>query len=111
MNLPVEWGIFLGLLTAGAGWWVLLRGVRPPRRGFTPRCRRCEYRLTGISEIRACPECGALLIPANIAFGHRRPRPWLVALGVIVLVSGLAVAVRGSIRVVLRVDWHRLLGS
>lgn len=54
-----------------------------------PHCARCSYQLTGRTEAKVCPECGAPLGPGRIVLG-RALRRWPVALtaALLVLIAG-----------------------
>jgi hypothetical protein len=72
----------LGLLLLAFGLW-------PRRRGDTPYCRKCGYRLTGLTSER-CPECGRLLADDGVVHGEVRRKPLLAVLSIFLLIlSGL----------------------
>ncbi|GMU22392.1 MAG: hypothetical protein AMXMBFR13_24780 [Phycisphaerae bacterium] len=96
--------VSLCLLVALAplGLVLLKQGLWPPRRGTTPRCRRCEYNLTGLT-IDRCPECGTTLGLDQIVHGERHRSPGRVVLGVVCLLPLMAT----SVLVVRGIRWYR----
>lgn len=63
-------------------------GVRRRRSGTEPRCRKCDYDLTGLTPLR-CPECGAdTSAPGAIARGRRIRAHRTLALGILALLLG-----------------------
>ncbi len=71
-----------------AGVFIVAVGLRHRRRGTEPRCRKCEYELTGLSAAR-CPECGSdISTPIGVVKGHRVRRRRLLILGIALLVLG-----------------------
>jgi hypothetical protein len=77
---------------------------RPRRVGTNPHCHRCNYLLHGIASER-CPECGATLSPAAIAYGERRRRRAPLIVGFSLLALWAAFTWGGSSRLQ-NVDWY-----
>lgn len=77
---------------------------RQRRVGTNPHCRRCNYLLHGINSER-CPECGAMLSPAAIAYGeqHRRRAP--LVLGFTLLALWIVFA-WGGLNRLRSIDWY-----
>ncbi len=95
--------ILLALLFAGVGAGLVIRGGWPRRRGTEPRCRACDYNLTGLTSDR-CPECGATLTSAAVVHGVRRRRPVMIATGVLLLL----LSVVALVPVAQNIDWYAL---
>ena len=53
--------------------FLLVRGLRGRWVGGEPRCRRCNYQLTGVESGR-CPECGLQFTEHTVARGVRKRR-------------------------------------
>ena len=93
-----EVGIGLGInvlllvLVALGGLVLVMLGLRGRRLGSEPRCRVCEYNLTGLTSDR-CPECGATLSPTSVAYGVRCRNRIAIVAGVVVLAFTLGVLV------------------
>lgn len=61
-----------------------LRGVRIDR---APICKRCGFDLSGLGRSPGnCPECGKYLRTGDVRYGHRRRRPRMIWVGVLLLV-------------------------
>lgn len=80
-------------LVAALGGALLVLGWRGRRIGEVPRCRGCEFDLTGLGEnVSSCPECGRSITTARgVVIGTRRKLGWMMAVGAFVLVAGLLV--------------------
>jgi hypothetical protein len=78
----------LALLAAGVT--MLALGLRGRRTDDHPICRRCGFDLHGLTNPRACPECGHLLDAASIRMGNRRMRWGLAGAGMVLLLILLA---------------------
>lgn len=86
-------------------WWC----VRGRRVGDEPRCKGCEYNLTGLGSNR-CPECGATLRddldrPLGIVHGRRKRSPVWVTVAVVVLLFSGTVFVASLSR--MNINWLR----
>jgi hypothetical protein len=84
----MTWGaivVAVGLLAAGVA--LLVRGVRGRRIDDHPLCRRCGFDLIGLpAGAERCSECGAdVRRPRAIRIGHRRRRPGVVVLGIVLI--------------------------
>lgn len=77
---------------------------RQRRVGNNPHCRRCNYLLHGINSDR-CPECGAMLSPAAIAYGERCRRRAPLVVGFTILALWIAFA-WGGLNRLQSVDWY-----
>jgi len=77
---------------------------RQRRVGNNPHCRRCNYLLHGINSDR-CPECGAMLSPAAIAYGERCRRRAPLLVGFTILALWIAFA-WGGLNRLQSVDWY-----
>ena len=101
--------VLSGLLAVG-GAWLTLRSLFPKRQGGTPFCRKCRYNLTGIdlqSPEARCPECGAFLSFAKaVTVGERHVRARRLAMGVIILLFGLAPLVGLAAATLYQLDWY-----
>ena len=96
------WGIALigALLVAGL---LLIRiGFRSRRRGSTPRCRTCEYDLTGLVSDR-CPECGTVITIESKVYGERYRRPVLGVIGLLLIV----LATLPLLKPVQQINWYQ----
>ena len=101
------WAVPLAVLSL-LGLVLAVVGVRGRRVGTHPTCGRCGFDLYGGTLAGGrCNECGRELVGRRaVRIGHRRRRPWLVALGVVALLPGLlAVGVMGYI-LAAGVDWQ-----
>ena len=85
------------------GLVLLKKGLRPPRLGSMPHCRKCDYNLTGLTSDR-CPECGQELAERAIVQGQRQRRPGMVLAGVVCLLPACLVIVQ----ILREVDWYEL---
>jgi hypothetical protein len=92
------------------GALLTLRGLRPPRSGDTPYCRKCGYNLTGRDRTAAlarCSECGAELAgPRAVILGERHVRRGLTVAGLICLLLGLTPLTVVIVDTVRKVDWY-----
>lgn len=96
---PFLW--LLAAVLAVGGLALLWFGIWPRRRGVEPRCRGCDYNLTGnVSE--RCPECGRTLGPHAIVHGTRRKRPWRIGIGVLLLLLAGGTTVPNFVQI----DWY-----
>lgn len=91
----------LAAVLASGGLALLWFGFWPRRRGTEPRCRGCNYNLTGNTSER-CPECGRVLRPNAIVHGTRRKRPWRIGGGVLLLL----LAVTAAMPNLMRINWY-----
>jgi hypothetical protein len=98
---PTEWAWIAGILGV-LGCLLIWRGWRVRRRGETPRCRKCDYNLTGLTSDR-CPECGLSLETGALVHGERYRRWWWAVLGVVFM----ALAGVCLIKPVQQIDWYR----
>src|SRR5687767_12290628 len=103
--LVILCAIVLPLAVGGwTGAWIVRRGLAR-RVGETRRCRRCDYQLTAIESAR-CPECGTELGSANVAIGDRRPNPWLVLAGIVVILVAMS-----PLYYLSQADWYQFRPS
>ncbi len=81
--------VFAGTLLAGLV--LTVKGWRGRRLDDHPLCRRCGYDLVASGSASKCPECGSNLsdVKRAVRIGHRRRRPMLAGLGVLILLAGL----------------------
>jgi hypothetical protein len=88
------------------GFRLLWSGLRSPRRGDIPHCRRCDYPLVGLTPLPGehCPECGTEFFGGNVVYGERPRRPVRAAFGVALVLFGFAVA--GGYFRVRDIDWY-----
>ena len=84
---------FLAVLLI-AGLMLLITGVRGYRIGDHPVCDRCGFDLFGMpSGVSICSECGSdVAQPRAIRIGHRKRKPGLIVLGILMLLSVTLVA-------------------
>jgi hypothetical protein len=84
-------------------------GRRGRRIDDHPLCRRCGYDLTGLpTERDRCPECGADLRPTRaVRRGRRERRRVFVAVGLVLLLPGLAGLVYSGRNAASEIDWQR----
>jgi hypothetical protein len=101
--------VVFALLSIG-GAWLTLRGLFPKRQGETAFCRKCSYNLTGLDLKAAdarCPECGAALSQIGaITIGARHIRVRRAALGLAILLFGLAPLAAMAVGKIWHVDWY-----
>lgn len=89
-----------------AGLYFLKAGLRPPRTGKAPHCRRCDYALTGLASPN-CPECGTAITPPNTVHGRRHRRPRAAAAGALLLILGLAGVTLAVLPANRAIDWYQ----
>lgn len=77
-------------------------GFRSRRRGSTPRCRTCEYDLTGLVSDR-CPECGTVITTESEVYGERYRRPVLGLIGLLLIV----LATLPLLKPVQQINWYQ----
>jgi len=82
-------GILIGLIGLALLLWAFVR----PRRGDEPHCRACGFNLVGLTNPKACPECGSDTLKWRSTVKGHRPSPrqavvWCVGL---LLLSGVLV--------------------
>jgi len=82
MMLIVSIGLLLG---GGALLWLGLRGQRV---GYEPRCRRCDYILTGTTS-QTCSECGATIDDKGVVWGARRRIALAFVPGILAMILAL----------------------
>ena len=99
---PAEW-LWIAIILALIGLFLVWRGWRIRRRGDVPRCRKCDYNLTGLASDR-CPECGTSLDTTTIVKGDRYRRWWWAVIGVVFL----ALAGVSLIKPVQQIDGYRI---
>ncbi len=87
------------------GIFLAWRGLRGIRRGTEPRCRRCDYNLSGQIEQR-CPECGTPFSDKTVAHGERRRSPGRIMAGAICLAVASTLALPG-VRQYIQRTWQR----
>ena len=94
------WGAVLFVALVGL---LLIRiGFRLRRRGNTPRCRTCEYDLTGLVSER-CPECGTAITAHTTVYGERYRRPIIGVVGLLLIV----LAVVPLLKPVRQINWYQ----
>lgn len=97
----VVWQTVALALVAG---WLLHRGLRGTRVGDEPRCRKCDYRLDGLTS-QQCPECGTAISNKTVVHGTRvvgwRP------LFLILLIPLLAAPMQDFLWTVPNIDWYQ----
>ena len=76
----------IGVMLIVIGEFLMHVGIRSDRSKGRPRCPKCWYDMRGTLPRLVCPECG------HDALYHMdlyldRPRPWLTALGLFLMVS------------------------
>ncbi|MEO0630014.1 MAG: hypothetical protein AAFY46_04710, partial [Planctomycetota bacterium] len=89
------WLWWLGAVAlSGVGTWLVLRGLFGHRRiaSRTRRCPRCKYDMTGRPGEMTCTECGFTAADEARLYGGRR-RWWVVVLGVLGWISGVAMLI------------------
>lgn len=89
------------LLLAAA---LLTRGLIGHRVGEEPRCRKCNYNLTGV-ESKKCPECGRAWTIESAPKGLRHRSKRLIALGAPLLLIGAALAVGTTTGYIQKANW------
>jgi hypothetical protein len=93
------------LIVAGIG--LLGVGLRGRRVGSEPVCARCGYDLTGrAAGSEVCSECGTPLNERSIRIGRRRRRPVVAAMGLLLLLPAITVAVFIGSGKAAEVDWQ-----
>lgn len=88
LALPVGVKLTVAAAMLGAGVALLYLGARGRRVGAEPRCRKCDYNLTGLAG-QVCPECSTPLAPRSVIHGTRRPRWGVTALGGLFAVAAI----------------------
>jgi len=96
------WGIALIGALLMAGLLLIRIGFRSRRRGSTPRCRTCEYDLTGLVSDR-CPECGTVITTESKVYGERYRRPVLGLIGLLLIV----LATLPLLKPVQQINWYQ----
>ena len=92
-------------LVLAVGLILLIRGLLGRRVGDEPRCRKCDYNLTGL-EAENCPECGTPASGKNVVIGRRRRRRASLIVGaLLLLLSGGGLGVIGYGRAK-SVNWY-----
>ena len=104
--------IFVLLLIALLGARLLYAG-RKQRVGNDPHCAKCDYLLIGLPNssrglpVQRCPECGEILLLANVVYGEPRRNwriftaGWVLLIGVVILFCCTGVASLQD------VDWYQ----
>src|SRR5438477_2216152 len=72
--------IVLGIAFLKIGFW-------PRRRGDTPYCRGCGYRLVG-NQSGICPECGRAFTDTTVVRGERHRHKGIAIIGLVLLLIG-----------------------
>lgn len=101
----VVWQTVALALVAG---WLLHRGLRGTRVGDEPRCRKCDYRLDGLTS-QQCPECGTAIAERTVVHGTRVVRRIALA-GAVVLVF-LWLPMMDTLWSVRNVNWFPYLSN
>lgn len=86
------------------GLLLLIWGFRGRRFGTEPRCRHCDYDLTGLEHL-TCPECGTDHTNGSVRIGTRKRRRGVIALGATLVAIGMTVGVAHG----WGVDWFRCM--
>jgi len=94
-NLTIE--VFAGVI----GLVLVTVALRGKRVGGEPRCKSCEYNLTGLTSNR-CPECGHPFTPRTVVRGVRRRRPISLCVGAVLL----ALVMTALIERARRTNWY-----
>src|SRR5689334_6770271 len=102
-NQAVFVTILLLLFPMTGAVFLIRAGLRPPRRGTTPHCRRCDYNVTGITTGR-CPECGLNLTDRDILLGQADPSVLRIAGGILCF----ALSAAGVLRSLYALEWYSL---
>ena len=104
--------VVLILLPIALGVRLVYAG-RKQRVGKDPHCAKCNYLLFGLPNlfrglpVQRCPECGEILVTANVVYGEPL-RYWpAFAAGWILLVGMAILIVSGSVSSLQRVDWYQ----
>jgi len=79
-------------LMALGGAIALILGLRGRSLPAGPRCRKCEYDLTGLTSER-CPECGNVIAETGVVHVRRQRRRGAIVLSVLLLLPSVAVLV------------------
>jgi len=88
LALPVSVKLTVAAAMLGAGVALLYLGARGRRVGAEPRCRKCDYNLTGLAS-QVCPECSTPFAPRGVIHGTRRPRWGVTSLGALLAVAAI----------------------
>ncbi len=94
------------LLLTGAA--LLTRGLIGRRIGQEPRCRKCNYNLTGV-ESKECPECGVDLSESAQCVGQRHRKLSRLASGVPLLMLGAGLISDSWLHWSHGITWYRCL--
>lgn len=75
VTISAHWGnamlvVWQSVALALVAAWLLHRGLRGTRVGDEPRCRKCDYRLDGLTS-QQCPECGTTISDKTVVHGTR----------------------------------------
>lgn len=106
LNVSANVLILSSLLGTALGLWLLWEGWWPARVGAIPHCRRCDYDLRS-THGPICPECG-LELTGNRELGERDRRPALTAVGLLLVLAGLAPVIWTGVRFAQTANWSRL---
>ena len=91
------------------GLALVILGRRGRRTDDHPLCRRCRFDLTGRPDgaERQCPECGAdLARPRAVVVGHRRRRPVVLAVGLLLFVPVFTLEAASVYRLSSKTYWY-----
>jgi len=102
--MSLLFGVLFVLLLA-AGVVLSVWGLRGRRVGDEPRCRKCNYNLTGLTS-EHCPECGTHATGENVVVGIPRWRWRVLAPGLLLLlvsIGGLGLGAYGRAK---GVNWY-----
>lgn len=98
----------LFIVLALVGFGLFRGGLRGTRRGNVPHCAECDYNLIALQSER-CPECGTQLHrAAAIVWGERVRRPGLMAIGLVMMLMAVLVAIGVGPRGKRGSKWYQL---
>ena len=84
---------------------LLVVGLWGKHSGTEPRCKKCQYNLTGLTSDR-CPECGTELSGRTIRTGLRYRRRKCAVMGLLACIATVSPVAVGAYRTAMQIDWY-----